>query len=83
MCFIISFLNFITIRDNLFMKIETTIIEGFDTVKFFRKVKEKISKEIYGMSDEQLKEYFKNNTKEKFFEKYNEQKSKKEIIKHI
>ena len=48
------------------MKIETTIIEGFDTVKFFRKVKEKISKEIYGMSDEQLKEYFKNNTKEKF-----------------
>jgi hypothetical protein len=35
------------------------------------------------MSDEQLKEYFKNNTKEKFFEKYNEQKSKKEIIKQI
>jgi predicted membrane-bound dolichyl-phosphate-mannose-protein mannosyltransferase len=65
------------------MKIETTIIKGFDTVKFFRKVKEKISKEIYGMSDEQLKEYFKNNTKEKFFEKYNEQKSKKEIVKHI
>jgi len=65
------------------MKIETIIIKGFDTVKFFRKVKEKISKEIYGMSDEQLKEYFKNNTKEKFFEKYNEQKSKKEIVKHI
>jgi hypothetical protein len=65
------------------MKIEPTIIEGFDSVKFFRKVKEKISKEIYGMSDEQLKEYFKNNTKEKFFEKYNEQKSKKEIVKHI
>jgi hypothetical protein len=65
------------------MKIKTTIIEGFDTVKFFRKVKEKISKQIYGMSDEQLKEYFKNNTKEKFFEKYNEQKSKKKIIKHI
>ena len=65
------------------MKIETTIIEGFDTVKFFRKVKEKISKEIYGMSDEQLKEYFKNNTKENFFEKYNEQKSKKEIVKHV
>lgn len=65
------------------MKIENTIIEGFDTVKFFRKVKEKISKEIYGMSDEQLKEYFKNNTKENFFEKYNEQKSKKEIVKHV
>ena len=61
------------------MKIETTIIEGFDTVKFFRKVKEKISKEIYGMSDEQLKEYFKNNTKEKFFEKTMSKNLKKKL----
>jgi len=49
----------------------------FDTVKVFRKVKEKISKEIYGMSNEQLKEYFKNSTKENYFKKYNEIKNKK------
>ena len=49
----------------------------FDTVIFFRKVKEKISKEIYGMSNEQLKEYFKNSTKENYFKKYNEIKNKK------
>jgi len=49
----------------------------FDTVIFFRKVKEKISKEIYGMSNEQLKEYFKNSTKENYFKKYNEINNKK------
>jgi hypothetical protein len=49
----------------------------FDTVIFFRKVKEKISKEIYGMSNEQLKEYFKNSKKENYFKKYNEIKNKK------
>ena len=42
------------------MKTKSNIIKGFDTVIFFRKVKEKISKEIYGMSNDQLKEYFKN-----------------------
>jgi len=42
--------------------------KNFDTVNFFRKVKEKISKEIYGMSNDQLKEYFK---------KYNELKNQK------
>ena len=30
----------------------------FDTVKTFRKIKDKISKEIRGMSYEQLMEYF-------------------------
>ncbi len=30
----------------------------FDTVKTFRKIKDKISKEIKGMSYEQLMEYF-------------------------
>lgn len=29
----------------------------FDTVKFFRAVKEKISKDIYGMNAKQLQEY--------------------------
>ena len=31
--------------------------KSFDTVKFFRAVKEKIAKETSGMSFEQLKEY--------------------------
>ena len=30
----------------------------FDTVKFFREVKEKISEEIWGLSYEELMEYF-------------------------
>jgi hypothetical protein len=64
------------------MKINESVPKNFDSVNFFRKIKDKISKETYGLSNEQLKEYFKNNTKEKFFEKYNEQKSKKEIIRH-
>jgi hypothetical protein len=51
--------------------------KNFDTVNFFRKVKEKISKEIYGMSNEQLKEYFKSSTKENYFKKYNEIKDQK------
>ena len=41
--------------------------KNFDTVNFFRKVKEKISKEFYGMSNYQLKDYFKNNSKENYF----------------
>lgn len=32
--------------------------KGFDTVKTFRAIKEKISKEIYGLSYEQLMAYF-------------------------
>jgi hypothetical protein len=59
------------------MKTKSNIIKGFDTVNFFRKVKEKISKEIYGMSNVQLKEYFKNSTKENYFKKYNELKDQK------
>ena len=59
------------------MKTKSNIIKGFDTVNFFRKVKEKISKEIYGMSNDQLKEYFKSNTKENYFKKYIEIKDQK------
>jgi hypothetical protein len=32
--------------------------KDFDTVKTFRKIKDKISKEIQGMTYEQLMEYF-------------------------
>jgi hypothetical protein len=32
--------------------------KDFDTVKFFRKVKTEISNETYGMTYEQLKDYF-------------------------
>ncbi len=32
---------------------------GFDTVKTFRKIKDKISKDLSGMSFEEIKEYLK------------------------
>ena len=32
--------------------------KDFDTVKIFRKIKEKISKDIYGMTLPQIQEYF-------------------------
>ncbi len=34
----------------------------FDTVKTFREIKEKISKELSGMNFEQIKEYLKSNS---------------------
>jgi hypothetical protein len=40
------------------MKRKPKIIKGFDTVKFFRKVKNKISREISGMNEEQIRQYF-------------------------
>jgi hypothetical protein len=33
-------------------------VKEFDTVKTFREIKDKISKDIQGMTFEQLKEYF-------------------------
>ena len=33
--------------------------KDFDTVKTFREIKEKISKDIYGMTLAQIQEYFK------------------------
>lgn len=40
------------------MKTKETIIEkDFDTVKYFRSVKEKIAKETHGMSFAEFKEY--------------------------
>ncbi len=43
------------------MTIKEKSKKKFDTVKFFRKVKEKISKETAEMSFEQYKEYLKIN----------------------
>jgi hypothetical protein len=43
-----------TIQNN-----KSTEEKDFDTVKFFREIKEKISKDIYGMSAAQIKEYLK------------------------
>lgn len=40
------------------MKNSTKPIEGFKAVKFMREVRDKISKDIEGMSFEQIKEYF-------------------------
>jgi len=39
------------------MKTKNKKIKEFDTVKTFREIKEKISKEIQGMTFEQLKAY--------------------------
>ena len=38
------------------------IQKEFDTVKTFRKIKEKISKDLQGKSLEQIKEYLKKNS---------------------
>ncbi len=39
------------------MKTKNKIVKEFDTVKTFRKIKDKISKDIQGMTFEQLKAY--------------------------
>jgi hypothetical protein len=43
------------------MKGKTKVEKGFDTVKVFREIKDKISKEIKGMTFEQLNEYLDKN----------------------
>ena len=40
------------------MKAKIKTEKDFDTVKTFRKIKDKISKEIKGLTYEQLSEYF-------------------------
>ncbi len=42
----------------------TTVLTDFHAVDFFRNVKEQISKEIEGMSYEQIKKYFAEKLKE-------------------
>jgi hypothetical protein len=41
------------------MKINESVPKNFDSVNFFRKIKDKISKETFGLSNEQMKEYLK------------------------
>jgi len=43
------------------MKGKTKVEKVFDTVKVFREIKDKISKEIKGMTFEQLNEYLDKN----------------------
>ena len=58
------------------MKINESVPKNFDSVNFFRKIKDKISKETYGLSNEQLLEYYKDANKESFFKRLDEAKLK-------
>lgn len=58
------------------MKINETVPKKFDSVNFFRKIKNKISEETFGLSNEQLKDYYKDADKEAFFKRLDEAKLK-------
>ena len=57
------------------MNINETVPKNFDSVNFFRKIKDKISKETYGLSNEQLMEYYKDANKDAFFKRLDEAKT--------
>jgi len=57
------------------MNINDSVPKNFDSVNFFRKIKDKISKETYGLSNEQLLEYYKDANKEAFFKRLDEAKA--------
>jgi hypothetical protein len=57
------------------MNINESVPKNFDSVNFFRKIKDKISKETYGLSNEQLMEYYKDANKEAFFKRLDEAKT--------
>jgi hypothetical protein len=57
------------------MNINDSVPKNFDSVNFFRKIKDKISKETYGLSNEQLMEYYKDANKEAFFKRLDEAKT--------
>ncbi|MCX6212051.1 MAG: hypothetical protein NT104_05730 [Bacteroidetes bacterium] len=57
------------------MKINESVPKNFDSVNFFRKIKDKISKETFGLSNEQLKEYYKDANQEAFFKRLEEAKA--------
>jgi hypothetical protein len=57
------------------MKINELVPKNFDSVNFFRKIKDKISKETYGLSNEQLMEYYKDANKEAFFKRLDDAKT--------
>jgi len=58
------------------MKISETVPKGFNVVNFFRKIKNKISKETYGLSNDQIKEYYKDANKDAFLIRLEEAKKK-------
>ena len=57
------------------MNINDSVPKNFDSVNFFRKIKDKISKETFGLSNEQLKEYYKDANQEAFFKRLDEAKA--------
>jgi len=57
------------------MNINESVPKNFDSVNFFRKIKDKISKETYGLSNEQLMEYYKDANKEAFFKRLDDAKT--------
>ena len=50
-------MKFVHQKKLLAMKTTDKKIKDFDTVKFFREIKNKVSKDIQGMNFEQLKQY--------------------------
>ena len=57
------------------MNINESVPKNFDSVNFFRKIKDNISKETFGLSNEQLKEYYKDANKEASFKRLDEAKA--------
>ncbi|MDR0830313.1 MAG: hypothetical protein LBN95_09435 [Prevotellaceae bacterium] len=43
----------------------SNLIENFNTVSYFREIKDKISSEIWGLSYEEMMAYFKNRVPQK------------------
>jgi len=58
------------------MKISDTVPKGFNAVNFLRKIKNKISKETYGLTNDQIKEYYKDANKDAFLIRLEEAKKK-------
>ena len=69
-------LNIVKRNKLLIMKISETVPKGFNAVNFFRKIKNKISKETYGLTNDQIKEYYKDANKDAFLIRLEEAKKK-------
>ena len=69
-------LNIVNRIKSLSMKISETVPNGFNAVNFFRKIKNKISKETYGLTNDQIKEYYKDANKDAFLIRLEEAKKK-------
>ena len=57
-------------------KISETVPKGFNEDNFFRNIKNNISKETYGLSNDQIKEYYKDANKDAFLIRLEEAKKK-------